>query len=91
MPFHVGGVIEEKSPCKMGEIFPMFTRMEQFISEIEAYAARVGRSPQSVLRSAINANWSTWGAWVSGASSPTMHVADRVRTYMAEHADRRAA
>lgn len=57
--------------------------MEQFISEIEAYASQVGRSPQSVLRDVINAKWSTWDAWCAGTSSPTMHVADRVRAHMA--------
>jgi hypothetical protein len=59
--------------------------MEQLISDIEAYASQVDRKPQSVLRSAINASWGTWDAWVAGKSSPTLIVADRVRVFMAEN------
>jgi hypothetical protein len=59
--------------------------MEQLITEIEAYASQVGRSPQSVLRRAINASWGTWDAWVSGKSSPTLIVADRIRDFMAKN------
>lgn len=56
--------------------------MEQFISEIEQYAAAVGRTPQWVLRKAVNISWSQWESWKSGRSSPTMALADRVRAYL---------
>jgi hypothetical protein len=59
--------------------------MEQLISDIEAYASQVDRKPQSVLRSAINASWGTWDAWVAGKSSPTLIVVDRIRVFMAEN------
>ena len=59
-----------------------FSVMEEFILEIEAYAAAVDRTPQAVLRSAVSAGWGTWDAWVSRKSSPTMALADRIRDYM---------
>lgn len=64
--------------------------MEQFISDIQAYASAVGRSPQSILRSAVNAKWGTWDAWGAGTSSPTLIVADRIRAYMADNPPRGA-
>ena len=67
--------------------------MEQLISDIEAYCARSGVSPQKLLREAINAQWGQWQKWKDGESSPTMKVADRIRKYIKEnsraHADRR--
>ncbi|AEM40553.1 hypothetical protein KvSKV_05765 [Ketogulonicigenium vulgare] len=57
--------------------------MEQFVTEVEAYAKAVGRPPQSILKSAVRASWRVWQAWLDGKSSPTMAVADRVRAYMA--------
>lgn len=59
--------------------------MEQFIAEIESYAAACGRPPQWVLRRAFNAGWGQWDAWKSGKSSPTMAVADRVRAFMRDN------
>jgi len=59
--------------------------MEQFITEIETYAASIGRSPQWVLRASINAGWGQWDAWRAGKASPTMAVADRVRAFMRAH------
>lgn len=56
--------------------------MEQFISDIEAYADAMGRKPQAVLRAAVGASWGTWESWRSRQSSPTMILADRVRAYM---------
>lgn len=57
--------------------------MEQFIAEIEAFAAAAGCSPQSVLRRAVDYKWSTWAGWVAGTSSPTMANADKIRAWMA--------
>lgn len=57
--------------------------MEQLISDIEAYCAKRGISPQKLLRAAINAKWSQWQSWKDGDSSPTMKVADRLREFMA--------
>ncbi|MFE3839604.1 hypothetical protein [Pseudogemmobacter sonorensis] len=57
--------------------------MEQLISEVEAYCAAEGISPQKLLRDALNAKWGQWQDWKDGKSSPTMKVADRLRAYMA--------
>ncbi len=57
--------------------------MEQFISEIESYCAKVGIVPQKLLRAAIGASWGQWGKWKDGSSSPTMIVADRIRAHIA--------
>ncbi|AUR12891.1 hypothetical protein PhaeoP48_02929 [Phaeobacter inhibens] len=59
--------------------------MEQFLEEITAYAAAVGRSPQHILRQAIGANWRQWKAWKAGQSSPTLHTVDKIRRYVAEN------
>ncbi|RAP39463.1 hypothetical protein BYZ73_20410 [Rhodovulum viride] len=59
--------------------------MEQFIAEIEAYAAACSKTPQKVLRDAIGANWGQWDSWKSGDGSPTMKVVDRLRDYMLAH------
>lgn len=59
--------------------------MEQFIREIRNYAAGVGKSPQWVLRQAIGANWGQWDSWIKGASSPTLHTADRLRRWMEQN------
>ncbi|RAP39402.1 hypothetical protein BYZ73_20720 [Rhodovulum viride] len=56
--------------------------MEQFIAEIEAYAAACSKTPQKVLRDAVGANWGQWDSWKRGASSPTMKVVDRLREFM---------
>lgn len=57
--------------------------MEQLIREIEAYAKATSRTPQSVLRAAVGANWRTWGNWLSRASTPTYAVGERIQAYMA--------
>lgn len=57
--------------------------MEQLISDIEAYCAKRGISPQKLLREAISATGSLWRKWKDGEASPTMKVADRLREYMA--------
>ncbi|MBV7394579.1 hypothetical protein [Mameliella sediminis] len=59
--------------------------MEQLISEIEAYARAVERTPQAVLRAAIDAGGREWESWKAGRSSPTMARVDRLRAYMADN------
>ncbi|MDQ7262685.1 hypothetical protein NM680_12875 [Paracoccus sp. PS-1] len=59
--------------------------MEQLISDIEAYCARTGISPQKLLRDAINAQWGQWQKWKDGEASPTMKVADRIREHMRQN------
>lgn len=60
--------------------------MEKLISDIETYCAARGITPQNLLRIVLNAKWSQWQDWKTGASSPTMKVADRLRAYMDENA-----
>lgn len=57
--------------------------MEQFLSEIEEYASAAGIVPQRVLRLTCRYSWDVWETWKSGASSPTMVNADRIRAWMA--------
>lgn len=59
--------------------------MEQFLEEVAAYAKAVGRKPQQILRQSIGANWQQWQAWTGGKSSPTLHTADKIRKYIADH------
>ncbi|RBO51962.1 hypothetical protein DSD19_17725 [Rhodovulum sp. BSW8] len=59
--------------------------MEEFLAEIEAYAAACSKTPQKVLRDAIGAGWGQWGSWKSRESSPTMLTADKLRDYMRDH------
>lgn len=59
--------------------------MEQFLEEITAYAAAVGRSPQHILRQAIGANWRQWASWKAGKSSPTLHTVDKIRKHMSDY------
>lgn len=75
----------------VGEYYPITTRMEQLIADVEAYAASVDRKPQAVLRDAIGAGWKEWESWKAGKSSPTMARVDRLRDYMAENPPREDA
>ncbi|MBY6160012.1 hypothetical protein KUV73_03970 [Mameliella alba] len=59
--------------------------MEQLITEIEAYARAVERTPQAVLRAAIGAGWGEWGSWRARRSSPTLARVDRLRAYMVKN------
>lgn len=68
-----------------GGYIPHNAGMEQLISDIEAYCARTGISPQKLLRDAINAQWGQWQKWKDGEASPTMKVADRIRDYMKQN------
>ena len=55
------------------------------MSEIRAYAARVGVMPTTVIQRAKAGNGSTWRRWESGDSSPTLQTVDRLRVYMAQN------
>lgn len=59
--------------------------MEQFTCEIQQYSEAIGKTPQAVLRAALNASGRTWETWVSGKASPTLITADRLRKYMADN------
>ncbi|WP_287882726.1 hypothetical protein [Paracoccus sp. (in: a-proteobacteria)] len=59
--------------------------MEQFIREIEVWAARHDTSPQRILREVIDAPWGLWQKWKEGTSSPTMRTADKIRDHLAKH------
>lgn len=56
--------------------------MEQLISEIEAFAAKSGMTPQNILKRAGGYGWGVWQKWKSGASSCTMDKADEIRKYL---------
>lgn len=59
--------------------------MEQFIAEVEAYAAAVGLEPSTVVQRAAGVSGAIWKRWKSGEASCTLTTADRVRAYMAEN------
>lgn len=56
--------------------------MDQFISEIEAYAVARGIEPTTVIQYAANASGVTWLRWKSGGGC-SVRTMDRVRAYMA--------
>lgn len=58
--------------------------MEKLVSDIEAFASEFGVTPQKMLRDAINAEWGRWQRWKAGEASPTVAVADRIYSFMAE-------
>jgi hypothetical protein len=57
--------------------------MEQFLIDVQNYAAAAGRSPVWVLKRAVGASGTKWAEWQAGESSPTMATADRIRAWMA--------
>ena len=57
--------------------------MEQFLVEVQDYAAAAGRSPVWVVKRAVGAQGGAWAKWLAGESSPTMATADRIRAWMA--------
>lgn len=59
--------------------------MEEFIAEIEAFAAAAGMTPQIILRRSCGYSWDVWAAWKSRKSSPTMANADRIRAWMKDN------
>lgn len=65
--------------------------MEKLVSDIEAFAAEFGITPQKLLRDAINAEWGRWQKWKAGEASPTMLIADRIVAHMAALRTRRAS
>ena len=57
--------------------------MEQFISEIRAYAAALGVKPGTVLQRAGGLSGKVWPTWEAGTATCTLTMADRIRAYMA--------
>lgn len=64
--------------------------MDKLISDIEAFCAEFGLTPQKLLREAINAEWGRWPRWKSGEASPTVAVADKIYAFMANRRSERA-
>lgn len=56
--------------------------MDKLISDIEAFCAEFGLTPQKLLREAINAEWGRWPRWKAGEASPTVAVADKIYGFM---------
>jgi hypothetical protein len=56
--------------------------MEEFIAQVEAYAAACGVKPTTVVQRAASVGGSAWDRWTSGGS-PTLATADKIRAYMA--------
>ena len=59
--------------------------MEQFMTEVRAYAARFGIKPATVVQKAGAGGGTTWSRWERGESSPTQRTLDKVRTHMREN------
>lgn len=57
--------------------------MEQFLTDVEVYAAACGLKPTTVIQRAIGASGAAWSKWKSGQGSCSLVTADRVRAYMA--------
>jgi hypothetical protein len=57
--------------------------MEQFITEVEAYAAACGLKPTTIVQRAAGVSGAAWRRWTEMGGSPTMATADQVRAYMA--------
>lgn len=59
--------------------------MEQFITEVRAYAALIGVKPSTVIQKAGVGGGATWGRWEAGASSPTVRTLEKVRKHMEDN------
>jgi transcriptional regulator with XRE-family HTH domain len=59
--------------------------MEQFLSDIRAYARAHGVLPTTIVQRIGVGSGSTWARWESGKSSPTLKTVDRIRQYMAQN------
>lgn len=59
--------------------------MEHFLDQVRAYAAMLGDKPGTVVQRAGCGGGSTWAKWESGASSPTLHTADKLLRYIADN------
>jgi len=62
----------------------MLRRMEQLISEIEAYARQRNIKPATVLQYAAGLGGGAWDRWRKGATC-TFATAERVRKFMADN------
>lgn len=56
--------------------------MEQFIAEVELYAAACGLKPTTIVQRAAGVSGGSWRRWTELGGSPTMATADQVRAYM---------
>lgn len=56
--------------------------MEQFLSDVENYAAAWGLQPSTVIQRAAGQSGAIWAKWKAREASPTLVTADRVRAYM---------
>lgn len=55
--------------------------MEQFITDVKAYAAACGLKPTTVVQRAAGVSGAAWGRWEAGGSC-TLATADKVRAFM---------
>lgn len=59
--------------------------MEQFIEEVQAYAAARGLKPSTVVQYAARQSAARWQSWVDGEAQCLPRTMERVRRYMAEN------
>ena len=55
--------------------------MDEFLKEVEAYAARCTLHPSTVIQRAGAGGGNTWVRWLNGGGC-SMHTADRIRAYI---------
>lgn len=65
--------------------------MEQFLTDVAAYAESVGLAPGTVVQNATNASGSIWKTWLRRDAYPTVRTMDRVRAYMVANPPKAAA
>lgn len=58
--------------------------MDEFMREIEAYAAACGVQPSTVVQNAGGGSGVAWARWKAGGSC-SMRTADRIRAFMAKN------
>ena len=58
--------------------------MEDFIQEVEAYAAACGVLPATVVQWADCGNGQTWKKWLE-SRGPSLRTADKIREYIASN------
>lgn len=59
--------------------------MEQFLADVEVYAAACGVAPTTIVQRAGAGNGVAWAKWKAGTASCSLATADKVRAYMAAH------
>lgn len=53
------------------------------MDQVRAYADALGINPSTVVQRAGCGGGTTWARWESGAGSPTLHTADKIRDFIA--------